>query len=251
MFSLKDDAPLNKFLMFVTSPVSHVEMWPYAASAAALSESHAATAVLMVLSSIAVLRRRPSCAGTTLNAVRATSPAAGRTESATPRNSTTAGRTISSSTNRKLLQSCRGSPRGRSTAPVAPDRQGEGRQPDAEGDDRRPEVVRHGRSEQKDDRHGQRREGPAPGPQRKALGDALDGVAQRRHERHERERRDGGAQRRVRRGISRNGHDRRRARPSSARRSPPRRQGLPGRHQLTRAGARGSAPRVVMSRRRR
>ena len=36
--------------MFVTLPVSHVEMWPYVASAAALSESHSATAVLMVLS---------------------------------------------------------------------------------------------------------------------------------------------------------------------------------------------------------
>ena len=34
--------------MLVTPDVSHVEMWPYAASAAALSESHAATAVLML-----------------------------------------------------------------------------------------------------------------------------------------------------------------------------------------------------------
>ena len=40
--------------MSVTPPVSHVEMWPYAASAAALSESHAATAVLIVVSSSAV-----------------------------------------------------------------------------------------------------------------------------------------------------------------------------------------------------
>ena len=36
--------------MSVTAPVSHVEMWPYVASADALSESHAATAVLMLLS---------------------------------------------------------------------------------------------------------------------------------------------------------------------------------------------------------
>ena len=48
--------------MSVTPPVSHVEMWPYAASAAALSESHAATAVLMVLSSSAL----PATAGNRL-----------------------------------------------------------------------------------------------------------------------------------------------------------------------------------------
>ena len=36
--------------MSVTADVSHVEMWPYAASAAAASESHAATAVLILLS---------------------------------------------------------------------------------------------------------------------------------------------------------------------------------------------------------
>ena len=40
--------------MSVTPPVSHVEMWPYAASAAALSESQAATAVLLVVSSSAM-----------------------------------------------------------------------------------------------------------------------------------------------------------------------------------------------------
>ena len=44
----------NKANMSVTPDVSHVEMWPYIASAAALSESHAATAVLMVLSSSAL-----------------------------------------------------------------------------------------------------------------------------------------------------------------------------------------------------
>ena len=44
--------------MSVTPPVSQVEMWPYVASADALSESHAETAVLMVLSSMTELRRR-------------------------------------------------------------------------------------------------------------------------------------------------------------------------------------------------
>ena len=48
--------------MSVTPPVSHVEMWPYAASAAALSESQRATAVLMVVSSIAL----PATAGNRL-----------------------------------------------------------------------------------------------------------------------------------------------------------------------------------------
>ena len=38
--------------MSVTPDVSHVEMWPYVASAALASESHAATAVLIVVSSI-------------------------------------------------------------------------------------------------------------------------------------------------------------------------------------------------------
>ena len=38
--------------MSVTPPVSHAEIWPYVASAAAASASHAATAVRMVLSSM-------------------------------------------------------------------------------------------------------------------------------------------------------------------------------------------------------
>ena len=38
--------------MSVTPDVSHVEMWPYVASAPALSESHAETAVRMVISLI-------------------------------------------------------------------------------------------------------------------------------------------------------------------------------------------------------
>jgi len=50
MSSLKEEAPSNKNDMSVTPPVAHVEMWPYAASAAARSESQRATAVLMVLS---------------------------------------------------------------------------------------------------------------------------------------------------------------------------------------------------------
>ena len=36
--------------MSVTPEVAHVEMWPYVASAAVASETHAATAVLMVSS---------------------------------------------------------------------------------------------------------------------------------------------------------------------------------------------------------
>ena len=40
----------NKRAMSVTPDVSHVEMGPYVASADALFESHAATAVLMLLS---------------------------------------------------------------------------------------------------------------------------------------------------------------------------------------------------------
>ena len=48
MSSLKDDFRSNKYDMSVTPPVSHVEIWPYAASAAALSESQAATAVRML-----------------------------------------------------------------------------------------------------------------------------------------------------------------------------------------------------------
>ena len=41
----------NKYSMSVTPPVAHVEMWPYVASAAVGSESHAATAVRMLVSS--------------------------------------------------------------------------------------------------------------------------------------------------------------------------------------------------------
>ena len=36
--------------MSVTPPVSHVEIWPYVASAAVAFESHATTAVLIVVS---------------------------------------------------------------------------------------------------------------------------------------------------------------------------------------------------------
>ena len=52
--------------MSVTRDVSHVEMWPYAASAAALSESQRATAVLMLSLSSAL----PATAGTKLTAHR-------------------------------------------------------------------------------------------------------------------------------------------------------------------------------------
>ena len=41
----------NKPDMSVTPPVAHREMWPYVASAAARSESHAATAVRRLVSS--------------------------------------------------------------------------------------------------------------------------------------------------------------------------------------------------------
>ena len=51
MSSLKDDASLNNSDMSVTPDVSHFEMWPYATTAAALSENQRATAVLIVLSS--------------------------------------------------------------------------------------------------------------------------------------------------------------------------------------------------------
>ena len=60
MSSLKDAAAellyeqycaQNNSDMSVTPPVAHVEMWPYVASAVAASESHAATAVLIVVSS--------------------------------------------------------------------------------------------------------------------------------------------------------------------------------------------------------
>ena len=71
MSSLKDAAAVlhklpvpsqNKYDMDVTPDVSHVEMWPYAASAAALSESQRATAVLMLSLSSAL----PATAGTKL-----------------------------------------------------------------------------------------------------------------------------------------------------------------------------------------
>ena len=42
------DSAQNKLDMSVTLPVFHVEMWPYVASAAVASESHAATAILML-----------------------------------------------------------------------------------------------------------------------------------------------------------------------------------------------------------
>ena len=45
-FEQEHDCAQNKYSMSVTSPVSHVEMWPYVASAAVASESHAATAHL-------------------------------------------------------------------------------------------------------------------------------------------------------------------------------------------------------------
>ena len=48
--------------MSVTPEVSHVEMWPYVASAAALSESQRATAVLMLSLSSAL----PATAGNRL-----------------------------------------------------------------------------------------------------------------------------------------------------------------------------------------
>ena len=51
MSSLKGDKE-NNHDMSVTPPVAHVEIWPYAASAATRFPSHASTAVLMVLSSI-------------------------------------------------------------------------------------------------------------------------------------------------------------------------------------------------------
>ena len=42
----------NNHDMSVTPDVSHVEMWPYVASAAVASASHAATAIRMVMSVI-------------------------------------------------------------------------------------------------------------------------------------------------------------------------------------------------------
>merc|ERR1719506_2928781 len=48
---LRPEAPQNKYDISVTPRVPHREMCPYVASAAALSESHAATAVRMLVSS--------------------------------------------------------------------------------------------------------------------------------------------------------------------------------------------------------
>ena len=47
---LDPEAPQNKCDMSVTPPVSHVEMWPYVASAAVASLSHRQTAVRIELS---------------------------------------------------------------------------------------------------------------------------------------------------------------------------------------------------------
>ena len=47
---LQYEDPQSKYDMSVTPDVSHVEMWPYVASAALASESHAATAVRMLTS---------------------------------------------------------------------------------------------------------------------------------------------------------------------------------------------------------
>ena len=63
MSSLKDAAFSNNPFMLVTPDVSHVEMWPYVASAALASESHAATAVLMLPSPWATV---PPQLGTTM-----------------------------------------------------------------------------------------------------------------------------------------------------------------------------------------
>ena len=52
LHSLQDETAQNNPAMSVTPPVAHVEIWPYVASADALFESHAATAVRMLLSSI-------------------------------------------------------------------------------------------------------------------------------------------------------------------------------------------------------
>jgi hypothetical protein len=45
----------NKDDMSVTPEVSHVEMWPYVASAVVASDSHAVTAVRMLLSVMTLL----------------------------------------------------------------------------------------------------------------------------------------------------------------------------------------------------
>ena len=51
-WSIHDWRTQNKYDISVTLPVAHVEMWPYVVSVDALFESHAATAVLMLLSSM-------------------------------------------------------------------------------------------------------------------------------------------------------------------------------------------------------
>merc|ERR1712091_270461 len=58
----KQSSPQNNHDMSVTPPVSHVEMWPYVASAAAGSASHAANAARMLSLSSAM----PSTAGNKL-----------------------------------------------------------------------------------------------------------------------------------------------------------------------------------------
>ena len=52
MSSLKDVFLLNNDDMSVTRDVSHLEIWPYVASAAVASASHSATAVRMLVSFI-------------------------------------------------------------------------------------------------------------------------------------------------------------------------------------------------------
>ena len=49
---LSPDTPQNNHDMSVTPDVSQLEIWPYVDSAAVASVSHAATAVLMLLSVI-------------------------------------------------------------------------------------------------------------------------------------------------------------------------------------------------------
>ena len=51
-----DDDPQNKDVMSVTLPVLHLEIWPYVASANVGFESHASTAILMVLSVMTLLK---------------------------------------------------------------------------------------------------------------------------------------------------------------------------------------------------
>ena len=62
MSSLKAVEKWNNCSMSVTSEVSHAEMGPYAASAAARSDSHSSTAALIVSSFIARAPTSPSTA---------------------------------------------------------------------------------------------------------------------------------------------------------------------------------------------